>query len=159
MGHFLLILKSHLTDVELAKTGVADAQMARSNWPTARKVFTQKGGIVQLNPQKLVIRKGSLWIVEQAVPALQDLNTRQHPDSVNGCAGHVAVLGSQGRTGAMEIKDRIKEAHTLEKEGKRACANLTIMVNSQNNGIPNVNALLDSLHEVAIKERERIWPR
>ena len=105
-----------------------------------------------------MIGKRSLWVIKRAVPASKNLNTGQHPDSVNGCTGCVAVLGSGGRTGAMEGMYRVTEAHAPEEKGQRACADITVMVNSKDNRVAHVNALLDVLRNVSVKEGERIWP-
>ena len=89
---------------------------------------------------------------------MKNLNIGRHPDSVNGCMGRVAVLGGWGRTGAMEGNYRVTEAHAPEEKGQRACVDITVMVNSKDNRVAHVNALLDGLRDVSVKEGEQIRP-
>ena len=116
-----------------------------------REAFPE-GGVVQLNPEEAVIRKGSPGVIKGTVASLEDLNSGQNPNDINRGVVSVSVLGCRGRSGAIEVKDRVtKEAHALKKKGKWAGLGITVVVNAKNNIIPGIGVLLNGVCKVMVK--------
>ena len=98
-----------------------------------------------------MVQRGSPWVIEGTAATSGHLCPRRNPHCIDWSSRVVAIMSCGGIAVTVDVKDGVAKAPLPKGVSKLAQSDVCIVVNPQNDFIPQGKGCIDGLEHVLIK--------